>query len=254
MARVHDHYLYRSAVAGVGSGATRPEDSLLAVQQYVDSWIRQQLILHYAEQNLADDEKNLDEQLRSYKESLLIHLYEKKLVEEKLDTAISDSEIMKYYEENKGTFELKKSIVQMRFIMLPSTFPSSLDSVKKWLKEPNDFNRPKLEGFCRENTVHYSLSDSSWYNKEETASLLAGAGIDLDNAMFSRSFLVAPADQYVFFIQFGDYRIKGDEAPVEFIRPRIKNILLNKRKQEFISQIHQGIYEKALNEKDFEVF
>lgn len=54
IARVYEKYLYESDVEGVGKGAAKPEDSVLAVKNYIDAWIRHNLILHYAEENLSE--------------------------------------------------------------------------------------------------------------------------------------------------------------------------------------------------------
>src|SRR6188768_1344994 len=119
IARANDKYLYLSDLEGVGKGAARPEDSMQAVRNYIDSWIRHNLLLRYAEDNLPETNEKLDQQLQDYRESLLIYTYEKELLNDKLDTVVNEQEIQEYYSENKDNFELKQGITRIKYIMLP---------------------------------------------------------------------------------------------------------------------------------------
>jgi hypothetical protein len=204
MARVYDKYLYRSDLAGVGSGAATPEDSIQAVRNYVDSWIRHNLLLRYSQDNLPEEEQRLNDRLRDYKESLLIYLYENELVNQKLDTTVSVAEIQKYYDDHKEVFELKNDIVKMKYIVLPLSEQVKVDSVRKWLRNTDDFNRPKLLGFCKEHAYRYSINDSVWYNNDKLASLLPVNRFNLTSALNSKSYLEVVDSAYGYLLKFDD--------------------------------------------------
>jgi hypothetical protein len=251
IAKVYDKYLYQSDLAGVGKGAARPEDSIQAVRNYIDIWIRHNILLRYAQDNLPDEEQRLNDRLRDYKESLLIYAYEKELLSQKLDTTVSENEIIKYFNEHNENFNLKTSIAKVKYIMLNSSEKIKLDSVRKWMKNTNDFNYPKLKGFCKEYAIRYSISDSAWYNNDELTSFLPVDRFNLNNAQFNKSYLEVLDSNYAFIINFSDYRIKGNSAPIDFVRNEISNIIINQRKMAFIGSIHKSIYEEALKNNDF---
>jgi len=254
IARVYDKYLYQSDIAGVGGGAARPEDSIQAVRNYVDSWVRHNLMLRYAQDNLPEEEQRLNDRLRDYKESLLIYQYENDLVSQKLDTNVSEDEAEKYYNSHKDIFNLKNAIARVRYIMLSTSTKPPLDSVKAWMKNTTDYNEPKLEGFCKQYAVRYSLSDSVWYNMDELIALLPVDQFDFDKAQFARSYIEVADSGYRYLIKFNDYRIKGNDAPIDFAKQEIKNIIINQRKMAFVGTIHKTIYEDALKNGDFEVY
>lgn len=254
IARVYDKYLYQSELEGVGRGAARPEDSLQVVKNYVDSWIRHNLLLRYAQDNLPEEEKMLNDQLRDYRESLLIYLYEKELLIDKLDTVVSEADILQYYNEHKESFELKEGISQVKYIMLGMETRIQLDSVRKWMRQTTPDNYPKLRGFCNDHAIRYSINDSAWYNKDELAALLPVSKFNLENAQYNKSYLEVPDSGYAYLIKFEDYRIKGADAPVAFVREQIAGIILNKRKLAFITAIHKSIYEEALKKNNFETY
>ncbi|MEO6169297.1 MAG: hypothetical protein ABIO46_02130 [Chitinophagales bacterium] len=254
IARVYDKYLYETELEGIGRGAARPEDSIEVVKNYVDSWIRHNLMLRYAQDNLPEEEKMLNEQLRDYRESLLIYLYEKELLNDKLDTVVLEADIIRYYSDHKETFELKQSISLVKYIMLRMDARVNLDSVRMWMRKITPDNYPKLRGFCNENAVRYSITDSIWYNKDELGAFLPVGKFNLENAQFNRSYLEIPDSGYAYLIKFEDSRIKGSDAPISFVREEITSIILNKRKLSFISTIHKSIYDEALKKNNFETF
>ncbi|MEP7128178.1 MAG: hypothetical protein ABI729_04890 [Chitinophagales bacterium] len=254
VARVYDVYLYQSDLEGVGRGAARPDDSIQMVKNYVDSWIRHNLMLRYAQDNLPEEEKVLNEQMRDYRESLLIYLYEKELLNDKLDTVLNEADIVQYYGDHKETFQLKQSISRVKYIMLSMDTRIQLDSVRAWMRETTPYNYPKLRGFCNEHAVRYSISDSVWYNMDELTSFLPVSKFDLGKAQFNKSYIEVPDSGYGYLMKFEDYRLKGSDAPINFVREEITNIILNKRKLAFIGAIHKSIYDEALKKNNFETF
>lgn len=254
IARVYDKYLYRADIVGVGKGAALPEDSIQAVRNYIDSWIRHNLMLRYAQDNLAEEEQKLNDQLRDYKESLLIYLYESQLVKEKIDTVVPDSLIMNYYEQNKETFDLKTGIAQVKYIILPVVSHVRLDSVRKWMKDTNPYNFPKLRSWCAENATRCSINDSAWYNKEEVGALFPVDQFNFDNAQFNKSYIEVGDSSYAYLIKFNDYRIKGGDAPIDFVHQQIYDIIMNQRKVEFINNIHKSIYDEAFGKNNFQMY
>ena len=47
---------------------------------------------------------------------------------------------------------------------------------------------------------------------------------------------------------------RNDLAPIEFIRPTLKQVLLNKKKLEFISKFEKELIEDALQQNEFEFY
>jgi len=254
IARANDKYLYLSDLEGVGKGAARPEDSMQAVRNYIDSWIRHNLLLRYAEDNLPETNEALDKQLRDYRESLLIYTYEKELLNDKLDTVVNEQEIQEYYSENKDNFELKQCITRIKYIMLPMNTRVQLDSIRKWMRRTTEDNYPKLKGFCSENATRFAISDSTWYNKDEVVALLPVDKFNFENAQYNKSYLEVEDSGYAYLIKFEEYRIKGSDAPMDFVRDEIRNIIINKRKLAFIGSIHKNIYEEASGKNEFDIY
>ena len=91
MARVFDKYLYKADVAGVIPNGSSKQDSITLAKNYIQNWIKQQVILHKAETNLDEEKKDVEKKLEEYRNSLITYIYEKELIRQKLDTVVSDN-------------------------------------------------------------------------------------------------------------------------------------------------------------------
>lgn len=254
IARVYEKYLYESDVEGVGKGAAKPEDSVLAVKNYIDAWVRHNLILHYAEENLSEKNTDLEKQMTDYRESLTVFFYEKELIKQKLDTVVDEQEIKDYYKKYIDNFELKTAVSKMRYIMFPKSLKIKTDSATQWMKKQNEINQSKLRNFCIDNAVKYQITDSSWFSIDELNSILPLEENNLDNAPFNKSFQTMSDSTYQYLVSFDDLKLKGNAAPIQYVRKDIVNIILNKRKLAYLSTIHNSIYEDALQNKKFETY
>lgn len=109
VARVYDTYLYRSDLRNIVPKGSSPQDSTAIVSRYIDAWITRQLILKTAQMNMP--EGDLEKEIADFRELLLTGRYEQKIISERLDTLVNESEIEEYYQANKNNFTLDKDIL-----------------------------------------------------------------------------------------------------------------------------------------------
>ena len=55
-------------------------------------------------------------------------------------------------------------------------------------------------------------------------------------------------------MQINDVRLQNDYAPLEFVMPTIKQIVINKRKLELIKQLEKDITKDAIKNNQFEIY
>ena len=95
IARCFDYNLRLSEVKSLANENSSPLDSIAIVKNYIDNWTKQMAILAKAEQNLTDGQKNVEDELKGYRNSLIIYKYERELIRQQLDTAVTEEEIEK---------------------------------------------------------------------------------------------------------------------------------------------------------------
>src|SRR5690606_6873407 len=106
----------------IPSGANK-EDSLLIANNFIQKWIKENLILQKAELNLKASQKDFQKQLEEYRNALVVYTYEEELINQLLDTNVSAQEIKSYYEQNQHNFDLKNDIVKVRYIKVAKKAP-----------------------------------------------------------------------------------------------------------------------------------
>ena len=131
LARVFDNYLYPSDLDDAIPEGTLPKDSIILAKRYIDTWVRDQLMLSRAEQALTEEQKDFENQIAEYHRSLLIYSYRQKLLQQKLDTLVSSEEIQSYYDENSNNFILGQDIIKGTFIKVPLSAPR-IDELRRW--------------------------------------------------------------------------------------------------------------------------
>ena len=75
VAECYGKYLYESDLQGIVPEGVGTMDSIQRVSTFIDSWVRRQLLIHQAENNLDKEALNLDKQMEEYRNSLGIYAY-----------------------------------------------------------------------------------------------------------------------------------------------------------------------------------
>lgn len=115
VATVYDKILYQSDLQDVLYEGISFNDSLVRTKAFIDKWIRRQLLIHQAENTIDKSELDFSRQMEDYRNSLIIYKYESMLVEQNLDTVISEEEIEKYLKDNSP---IEMDSVSVRNVLL----------------------------------------------------------------------------------------------------------------------------------------
>ena len=114
VAEVFNKKLFESEVVeNIPSGLLK-EDSIAMFDLYVNDWLKNQVLLHEADQKLSLNEKNFDEQIKKYKEHLLIEAYFNKMTEDSLKFLVSEKELKHFIGEYKELNFLKNLLLEIK--------------------------------------------------------------------------------------------------------------------------------------------
>ena len=61
-------------------------------------------------------------------------------------------------------------------------------------------------------------------------------------------------DSELHIIYIKSYKLEGEQAPVEFVKPRISSLIANEKKLDFLRQFKDSLYNAALKYNKFRVF
>ncbi len=253
VARAFDYYLYPEDIQGlVPAGASR-EDSVTIIKNYIDNWFRQKAVLSKAEQNLADEKKNVEKKLEEYRNSLLTYQYETELIRQKLDTVISEQEIAAFYKNNPDNFELKDNIIKVIYLRLNKKSPK-LNKVKEWYRSNAKKDRQLLEDYCHQYALNYFLDDNTWLLFDDLLKEIPIKTYDKEQFLQNNRVVEIEDSSTIYLVNIKGFMVKNSVSPLSFERNNIRMIITNQRKLKLIEQMEKQAYEDALKGNDVEVF
>lgn len=251
LAKAYNNFLYPSDINGILSTSFSAADSERVVKHFIDEWIKNKVLAHKAELNLSDQEKDVQEKLDEYRNSLLIFKYQSKLVTERVDTNVSEAQLREYYEKNKNNFELKKNLVQLTFVKIDQT-SVALNQIRNLFKSSHISDKEKLSSLCGKHANNFFLDDEVWLDFNEILKELPITNYDQEQFLRNNKFLEITEGNYIYLINIKAYRIKNSISLMEFERDNIKSILLNERKLKLLKEMELNVMKEAELKKEIE--
>ena len=114
VAQVGSSILTRSDIANLVNSNTSEQDSLLITNRYVQNWLKKELLVKKANQNMRIDMADIEKKVADYRYALISYEYQKLKVEQELDTVVSEEEIAQYYDQNKENFSLRQKLLKLK--------------------------------------------------------------------------------------------------------------------------------------------
>ena len=229
------------------------EDSTFFIERYMNLWIRKQLMIYHSEINLSSDLLNYEAQIADYRSSLLIYAYQQELINQNFDTSITSKEISDYYNQYREEFKLVKNIFMGRYIVVDKSAPKS-KKLKKWYKSNKPDDIESLTDYCHQFAKEYYLSDSSWQYFSSINNKLPKFITEEEYFLENTKGVWFEDQQYRHYIYIKNYQIKGSISPLALEREKIRNVLLNKNKIQYLKQLEDELYQNALALKKIKIY
>jgi hypothetical protein len=253
VARVLDQYLYQADLQGVFPSGLSPEDSSSMARDFIEKWIRNQLMLNKAEINLSDAEKDVEQQINSYRSSLLIYAYEQSYLRQNLDTLVTDTEIEAYYKENKSNFVMGNTLIKGLFIKVPDT-AQELYKVRQWYRSDEPESIKALEGYCFRYASVFDHFNDGWITLNEVLGMMPASAVQQESALLSRRYYEGRDSAFYYFLHLKEIAASGTVSPLDIVKNDVHSIILNKRKIKLINELETSIYSDAQNHEHFNIY
>lgn len=251
MARAFDRNLYESDLQGIVPPGLSEEDSLALVENYVQQWVQEMVILEKAEKNINDDFKK---ELENYKNSLLSYRYECSIVEQNLDTNITYNEIQKYYDEHKESFTLKNNIVRAIYVKIPSGSTSASKFRQLFSGDITDKKIMELNNFAPAYAEQYHLDPDSWITFMDFQNVIPVKTYNEELYLQSAKDIYLKDKEYTYFAKILDSKVVNEYSPLNFEYQNIKAIILNNRKVGIIEKMRSDLLKEARINNDVEYY
>ena len=249
IAKVENKFLYMDDLIKFENNP----DSIQFMTKQINDWIKKEIILLHAYNNV-NDLNLIDKKLKKYQDDLILYQYENELLSNNVNFLISDSAIIKYYNENIKDFILGSKIVRCLYAKIPLDAPD-LIKFKTLVKRYPESNINDIKSYSFQFAEQYFLDDSIWIDFEDL--IINTPFIELNQEfsyLLNNKFLENQDDEFHYFIKIIDYKTPGDISPISFEYDIIKAILLNDRKKKLLNKLQDSIYLKFIDQVEYEIY
>jgi len=253
LAKVHDKFLYESELKNLFTSNYSKDDSVTIARNYINDWIKKQLMLQKAELNLVEESKDIEKQIEDYRSSLLIFKYKQELINQKMDTLVTDQEVEQYYNEYSGNFVLNHNIVKALYLKISKEAPE-INKVKRWYKSDNDEDISRLEDYCYQYATKYDDFEKNWIPFNNLLIEVPVNISDQERYLRYNKYIEPEDNQFYYFLRIYEYSLKSTIQPLEYAESKIRSIILNKRKFTFLDELENSVYNDALNHNEFIIY
>ncbi|SFZ92112.1 hypothetical protein SAMN05428642_102536 [Flaviramulus basaltis] len=254
VARVNESYLYLDDIIDLVPEGTPKEDSTLIVQNFINRWATQQLFVDGAMLNLSDKkQQTFDRLVVQYKNDLYSKAYIEALVKRSVDTLVNIKEAEVYYNNNKEVFKLNEELIKFRYIHVDENI-IDYNKIQERFKRYNSNDKKILDSISIQ-FKSYSFNDSIWIKLSQVIEKIPAVTPENKNQLLKKSNFVQLKDSLgVYLMQINDALLRNDTAPLEYVKPTIDQIVVNKRKLELIRELEKDITKDAIKNKQFEIY
>jgi len=243
--KIGNKVLYKSVLEENIPVGLSSEDSIIAAEYFIRSWINENLLYNIALKNINDIE-NIERLVENYKKSLLIYQYEEQLINERLTKEIDEQSLFDYYNQNKDKLKLEKPLVKGIFLKIPVNAPQ-LNEIRIWYKSQVPAFRDNLEKYSLNNAANFIYSLDKWLDYEDLMDNFPKEQLTKEDQTVQKKTIEKHDNGFFYFLNITDYLLAGDNAPYEYAKTTIQEILINQQKIDFLKKIEGELYQRALD-------
>ena len=253
-ARVNESYLGREELGGLVAPGTSKKDSIAIINSFIDRWASQRLLFDAATVNIDEDkQQELDKLIRQYKTDLYTKAYLEELVKQSVDTTVTEDQLGSYYDANKDNFRTTETLVKLRYIRMAKGH-AKLSQAKQRFNSGSKKDKTALN----EMALHfksYAFNDTVWTTMNEVYQKLPFINPDNRGRYISGGIGYQYPDSVdVYMVKVNRVLDRNMVAPYEYIKPTLKEVIINNRKLELIKKIQKDITDDAIKNDKYEIY
>lgn len=252
-AEVGENVLFASDLSGIIPTDMGEKDSAIMAYDYIEKWVKLELLIQKANENLTPAQKDVTRELREFRNSLIIYKYKNELIKQRMDTTVTETQIEDFYVSNPDNFKLNKNIVKAIFIKIPNDVANPT-LLKSLTADTSDEGLNELKEYCLQYAKGFDIFMDNWVDFETVKNNIPQE-IDNVERFLSRNNKIELNDSnYYYLVKIQDHKLKNDLAPLKFVENSIKKLILNKRKIQFLKQVEENIYKEGIRQNKFRIY
>ena len=254
LARVNDDFLTIDQIDTDIFNELNFNDSVVQIKNYITEWATRKLLEEGANLNLENQKQfEFNSLIEKYKSDLYTSAYLDALVNQSLDTIISKIELKEVYEDNKELFVLNEDLVKLRYIIFDSNI-SDEDEIKSLFMRYSEKDKVRLKKISNK-FKSFFFNDSIWIRSKDILEKIPALSYDTGKiSLKNMNFIQFKDSVGLYLININDFANVGNQAPISYIEPTLRQIISNKRKYDLAKKLKVEILNNAIKNKKFQVY
>ncbi|MDF0708859.1 peptidyl-prolyl cis-trans isomerase [Flagellimonas okinawensis] len=254
VARVGDAYLYKEDIAALIQDDMTAKDSAVFVTNYINNWASKQLLLSKSKINLPEEKlAEFDRLVSDYKADLYTRAYIEALVNQSQDTSVTKGQLEEFYEREKENFKLREKLVQLRFVGMSEQFLDRAgveDKIRNW----DDADKRYLDSIAVQfKKIHFN--DSIWVSAARVIEEIPPLTRANEQDHLKKSQFFELQDSLEVYLGLVTNVLEVNEtAPFDYVEPDIRQLILNRRRLNYVRKLETEIIDEAIKKNEFEVY
>ena len=252
VARVGDEFLSVEEIQELIPKNLNKQDSIRIVNNVIEEWATSKLLIQNAIINLTEIEKSqIDNKSEKYRENLIISEYRNKISNNNPDTSASKDEIELFFSENSKNFKLFEEIIKGRYVKLnKNTF--NINEIKRRFRRFDQSDKSFFDSISIQ-LLNYYLNDSIWINKKLFFNKIPSLEYDQSLRISKNNLFYIQEDSLaLYLIKINNYKKADDYAPLEYIYNRIKEVIVSKKRIDYLNKIDKELIGDAITKNLYE--
>jgi len=253
VAEVYGVELKRAELSSLFSGNETKEDSILISKKHINHWVEEQISIYEAKNNKDINALEIALKAENYENTLLVHKDENLYIQINLDTLIRKEQYLEYYNKNKKDFYLNDYLVKVFYLKVSIDAPD-INLVDRWylLRKEDDIN--SIEEYAKSYGENFYYNIDTWMYFDQLEKEIPLQDINKDAFITRKRSRKIHKNDYYYYINILDYKLKNSSSPIEFEKKNIKVRILNERINELRKNYKNIIIQKAENEKAIKIY
>ena len=253
VARVHDTYLYKTDLKNIFTEGITEQDSVSVAKNFINNWIKQQLLLSKAQINLENKSDEFDELVKKYREDLFINSYKEAVVKQYLNSEITNDDIEQFYLNNDQNFKLNEELVKLKYIKIGKDVLNRKELIRlfKSTKKKDLDSLQSKELFLK--AQH--LNDSIWIKYSDLITIIPIFSVEDKNSILKKDNFIQKEDSLsLYLMTIKEVLQRNEIAPKSYIKPTIEQMILHQRKLLLLRNIEETLIDDANKKQQFEIY
>ena len=228
------------------------EDSIIAAEHFIRSWIDENLLYNIALRNV-NDKDNIERLVENYRKSLIIYQYQEQLINERLTKNIDEQSLYDYYNKNKDKLKLERPVVKGLFLKVPINAPQA-DEIRMWYKAKTSGARENLKKYSLNNATKFDYFVDKWVDFSDLMDNFPKEQLTKEDQTVQRKTIEKQDSGYFYLLNITDCLLPGDNVPYEYIKSTIQEMLINQQRIEFLKKTEDELYQRALTKGEIHFY